>query len=65
MYSLFAEKNFLFPKAGVTFVQAASVNNMLTFMFAIVPLIAGITVLFIYYKLNVQEVNAKEREANA
>lgn len=47
-------------------VQSASVNNMLTFMFAIVPLIAGIIVLFIYYKLNVQEVNAKERkEANA
>jgi GPH family glycoside/pentoside/hexuronide:cation symporter len=47
-------------------VQAASVNNMLTFMFAGVPLIAGIIVLFIYFKLNVQEVNAKAREeANA
>lgn len=47
-------------------VQTASVNNMLSFMFAVVPLIVGIIVLFIYYKLNVQEVNAKVREeANA
>lgn len=46
-------------------VQAASVNNMLTFMFTGVPLIAGIIVLFIYYKLNVEAVNAKAREENA
>ncbi len=47
-------------------VQAVSVNNMLTFMFAGVPLIAGILVLIIYFKLNVQEVNAKDKkEANA
>lgn len=47
-------------------VQTASVNNMLTFMFTGVPLIAGVIVLLIYFKLNVQEVNAKEQEkANA
>ncbi len=40
-------------------VQTASVNNMLTFMFAGVPLIVGIVVLFIYYKLDVENANAK------
>lgn len=46
-------------------VQTTSVNNMLTFMFAVVPLIAGIIVLFIYFKMNVETVNAKSREEQA
>ena len=50
---------------AVALVQTASVNNMLTFMFAGVPLIAGLIVLFIYSKLNVEAVNAKaKKEAN-
>lgn len=40
-------------------VQTASVNNMLTFMFAGVPLIAGIIVWLIYFKMDVETVNEK------
>ncbi|UMZ00314.1 MFS transporter [Roseburia rectibacter] len=42
-------------------VQSASCTNMLAFMFAGIPLIITVVIVFLYYKLDVEKVNQKLR----
>ena len=45
-------------------VQSASCTNMLSFMFAGIPLIITVIILILYYKLDVEKVNQKLRSEN-
>ena len=45
-------------------VQSASCTNMLSFMFAGIPLIITVIILILYYKLDVEKVNRKLRSEN-
>lgn len=45
-------------------VQSASCTNMLSFMFAGIPLIVTVIILILYYKLDVEKVNQKLRSEN-
>ena len=42
-------------------VQSTGCLNMLTFMFAGIPVIITVIIVFIYFKLDVEKVNAKIR----
>lgn len=52
-----------FDAAAAT--QSAACSNMLTFMFAAVPVIITAVIVFIYYKLDVESANKKLRGENA
>ena len=43
-------------------VQPVECSNMLTFMFAGIPLIITAIIIFIYYKMDVEKVNRQLRE---
>ena len=45
-------------------VQSASCTNMLSFMFAGIPLIITVIILILYYKLDVEKANQKLRSEN-
>ena len=48
---------------GMAAVQTAACNNMLTFMFAGVPIIITVLILVLYFFLDVEKANKKLREA--